>query len=709
MIPQHIQQLLDERGYSRRTNDKEAICKTLDALGIEPSSELGEFYLGYHPSLLRSTSTHEQLEDVVIPVVDGAAPAEADPSETPVGMATRFVREVWEVPERMLSCDSLVLADEIAGCLSNADGLRVGKETPSESRKFIYDFRKLLQETDGADDPQRWYTFTTEEYGDLISQYDGADTLYHQYDGLGSTDALLDEWETATDRYAYRAFGLEAARSGTTDNPFTYVGRQSYYKDPELELYLLGARYYDPQAGRFLSEDPLRYQSDDVNLYAYVHNNPVNATDPSGQAEIVYRASGVYMKTTTGVQLRIGTAEMEQQFFLGIFWGIGPKSGTKTRLLDEFGGWEFDNSVWQDNALEITVRLFERYLPEPASQLSGDDLKFYARWYLSNRGHFGLEEQRREAQRRMDREGYIGSEFSGANRRPTARYQQPESPPPASATPAALASGSAANRSAVPRDGAPSDGYDAKLAAATQIAQRVPDFEEFHSEKAWKSYEAWKAAAGLACLDAVESASQSPDFGMTPAEVRILFGVWDAIARAHYNPVNPNDRKISAAPVHSPGYQAWLDARNARWEHKAQLDWAFDPKNEHDPRAGKIRADHYVARGYVVGWVGYKAPRSDIQLIFKAFGYVPVVGIPALLADATVHAYHGEHEEAVLSGFAAISEIAVLAWAARVKPVQQRGQTRMALPLVAQGLTARQAGGRQGARRTRYKEQRLAS
>jgi hypothetical protein len=122
-----------------------------------------------------------------------------------------------------------LLAGEMVRFLANADGLRVGKETPSESRKFIYDFRKLLQETDGADDPQRWYTFTTEEYGDLISQYDGADTLFHQYDGLGSTDALLDEWETATDRYAHRAFGLEAARSGTTDNAFTYVGRQGYY------------------------------------------------------------------------------------------------------------------------------------------------------------------------------------------------------------------------------------------------------------------------------------------------------------------------------------------------------------------------------------------------------------------------------------------------------------------------------------------------
>jgi RHS repeat-associated protein len=125
--------------------------------------------------------------------------------------------------------------------------------------------------------------FTTEEYGDLVSQYDGSDTLYHQCDGLGSTDALLDEWETATDRYAHRAFGLEAARSGTTDNPFTYVGRQGYYKDPELELYLLGARYYDPALGRFLSQDPIGFEAGDANLLRYVANSPTTATDPTGK------------------------------------------------------------------------------------------------------------------------------------------------------------------------------------------------------------------------------------------------------------------------------------------------------------------------------------------------------------------------------------------------------------------------------------------
>ncbi|HZZ72523.1 MAG TPA: hypothetical protein VFE24_09735 [Pirellulales bacterium] len=48
------------------------------------------------------------------------------------------------------------------------------------------------------------------------------------------------------------------ADAGPTENPFQYVGKQGYYREPELELYLLGGssggRYYDPATGRFLSE-----------------------------------------------------------------------------------------------------------------------------------------------------------------------------------------------------------------------------------------------------------------------------------------------------------------------------------------------------------------------------------------------------------------------------------------------------------------------
>lgn len=41
------------------------------------------------------------------------------------------------------------------------------------------------------------------------------------------------------------------------------------------------ARYYDPAAGRFLSEDPVRFAAS-VNFYSYVKNSPVVRIDPNG-------------------------------------------------------------------------------------------------------------------------------------------------------------------------------------------------------------------------------------------------------------------------------------------------------------------------------------------------------------------------------------------------------------------------------------------
>jgi hypothetical protein len=42
------------------------------------------------------------------------------------------------------------------------------------------------------------------------------------------------------------------------------------------------ARYYDPQSGRFISEDPITFDADDLNFYGYAGNNSPNLTDSSG-------------------------------------------------------------------------------------------------------------------------------------------------------------------------------------------------------------------------------------------------------------------------------------------------------------------------------------------------------------------------------------------------------------------------------------------
>ncbi|PYT38519.1 MAG: hypothetical protein DMG45_23335 [Acidobacteria bacterium] len=64
-------------------------------------------------------------------------------------------------------------------------------------------------------------------------------------------------------------------------NPFRYTARES---DTETDLYYYRARYYNSTLQRFISEDPVGLRGG-LNLFRYVHNDPVNFKDPSGHGE----------------------------------------------------------------------------------------------------------------------------------------------------------------------------------------------------------------------------------------------------------------------------------------------------------------------------------------------------------------------------------------------------------------------------------------
>ena len=51
---------------------------------------------------------------------------------------------------------------------------------------------------------------------------------------------------------------------------------------PNTGLYYYRNRWYDPETGRFISEDPIGFAGGDVNLYGYVGNNPYGYIDPFG-------------------------------------------------------------------------------------------------------------------------------------------------------------------------------------------------------------------------------------------------------------------------------------------------------------------------------------------------------------------------------------------------------------------------------------------
>ncbi len=68
-----------------------------------------------------------------------------------------------------------------------------------------------------------------------------------------------------------------ASDTGSTANPYHYVGALGYQSD-RLGLQQLGYRFYWPELGRFIQQDPITA----INRYAYANNNPVTGVDPSG-------------------------------------------------------------------------------------------------------------------------------------------------------------------------------------------------------------------------------------------------------------------------------------------------------------------------------------------------------------------------------------------------------------------------------------------
>jgi RHS repeat-associated protein len=106
--------------------------------------------------------------------------------------------------------------------------------------------------------------------------------FYYHTDHLGSTRLVTDPNRNIVSAILYHPFGEPSLKEGSEDYLFT--GKE---KD-ETGLYCYGARYYDPETGRFISKDLLSGQMktpQTLNRYTYVLNNPLKYRDPDGFEE----------------------------------------------------------------------------------------------------------------------------------------------------------------------------------------------------------------------------------------------------------------------------------------------------------------------------------------------------------------------------------------------------------------------------------------
>ena len=108
--------------------------------------------------------------------------------------------------------------------------------------------------------------------------YEGAGTSDRRWllaDQLGSIVAVTNGAGAATAINSYDEYGQPGA---SNTGRFQYTGQMWL---AEAGVYHFKARAYLPALGRFAQTDPAGFAGG-INLYAYVGDDPVNATDPSG-------------------------------------------------------------------------------------------------------------------------------------------------------------------------------------------------------------------------------------------------------------------------------------------------------------------------------------------------------------------------------------------------------------------------------------------
>jgi RHS repeat-associated protein len=151
---------------------------------------------------------------------------------------------------------------------------------------FLYDGDRITAEYNGSGTLTNRYVYGVDG-DDPIVWYQGSSVITPQYlfaDHEGSISAVTNSGGDVFANDQYDTYG-QVGTSSQNQGRFRFTG-QAYI--PDVGLYYYKARMYNPSLGRFMQTDPIEYK-DDLDLYAYVGNDPMDRTDPTGDdAACVY-------------------------------------------------------------------------------------------------------------------------------------------------------------------------------------------------------------------------------------------------------------------------------------------------------------------------------------------------------------------------------------------------------------------------------------
>lgn len=186
---------------------------------------------------------------------------------------------------------------------------------------------------------------------------------YYHSDHLGSSNVITDGSGNRIANYEYQPYGKTSKQTGTDITNHKFTGKEL---DDSTGLYYYGARYYDPEIGRFITADTIvQHPNDpqDLNRYAYCRNNPIKYVDPTGHgwfSKIIGAIAAVFAFIVTGgpagnpasvttamavfSSLDASISSYQAGASIGRAIGIGAACGTAASLGGYLGGM-FSNAI----------------------------------------------------------------------------------------------------------------------------------------------------------------------------------------------------------------------------------------------------------------------------------------------------------------------------------------------------------------------------
>lgn len=149
------------------------------------------------------------------------------------------------------------------------------------ARYLLWDGEALVAELDANGQRQVDYAYLPRTIDHPVAHTLGATSpsivRYHEIDELGNVIGTSQSGAVSQTN-SYDTWGT-VTYGGNIDQHLVWKGL--FWNSDYTGLYFVRNRWYDPEGGRFVNEDPAGFAGG-INLYAFGGNDPVNSVDPSG-------------------------------------------------------------------------------------------------------------------------------------------------------------------------------------------------------------------------------------------------------------------------------------------------------------------------------------------------------------------------------------------------------------------------------------------